>query len=129
MLSEHTMRFGVCTKEREATAIAHGYTKPSVDKRLPPVGIVNYVTYCPLTMDIGDTPIESYAITWSAAILAKRQARSADEATVAGDDHSGVFRLPAELVDHIGRLAPVSVDQTSTNAHRSAVVSLPFVIE
>jgi hypothetical protein len=80
-------------------------------------------------MDIGDTPVEPYTITWPATIFAEWQTRSADEATVAGDDHSGVLGLPAELVDHICRLAPVGIDQTSTDTHRSAVISLPFAIE
>ncbi len=129
MLGEHTMRFGVCAKERQAAAITHRDTKASIDKRLPPVGIVDHVTDCALTMNVRDTPVETYAITRTASVLAEWQTRRANETTVAGDDHSGVLRLSAELVDHIRRLTPVSVDQTSTDAHRSAVISLPFAIE
>ncbi len=129
MLGEHTMRFGVCAKERQAAAIAHRDTKASIDKRLPPVGIVDHVTDCALAMNVRDTPVESYAITWPATILAERQTRRTNETTVAGDDHSGVFGLPTELVDNVSRLPPVGIDQTTTDAHRSAVVSLPFAIE
>ena len=91
MLGEHTMGFGVGAKERKATAIAHRDLQASVDKRLPPVRIVDHVADGPLTGDVGDSPVEPYAITWPATILAKRQARCAHEATVAGDDHSGVL--------------------------------------
>lgn len=91
MLAEHAMRFGVRTKEREATAITHRNTKPSVDKRLPPVGIVDHVSYGSFAMYVWDTPVESYAITWPATILAERQTRRANETTVAGDDNSGVL--------------------------------------
>ncbi len=129
MLGEHAMRLCIAAKERKATAITHRYAKASVHKRLPPVRIEHDVSDGSFAVNIGDTPIESYAITWSATILAKWQTRRAHEPTVAGDDHSGVLRLPAELVDHICRLAPVGIDQTSTDAHRSAVISLPFAIE
>ncbi len=91
MLGEHTMGFGVGAKKRKATAIAHRDLEASVDKRLPPVRIVDHVADSPLPMDIWDTPIESYAIPWSATILAKWQTRCAHEPTVAGDDHSGVL--------------------------------------
>jgi hypothetical protein len=129
MLGEHAMCLCIAAKERKATAIAHRDTKASIDERLPPVGIVDHMTYRSLTVDVWDTPIESYAITWAATILAKRQTRCAHEPTVAGDYHCGVLGLPAELVNHICRLPPIGIDQTATDTHRSPIVSLPFAIE
>ena len=78
MLAEHAMGFGVCAKERQATAIAHGNTKPSVDKRLPPVRVVDHVSDRAFAMDVGDAPVESYAITWPAFVFTERHTRCTD---------------------------------------------------
>ena len=43
MLGEHAMGLGIGAKERKATAIAHRDLQASVDKRLPPVRIVDHV--------------------------------------------------------------------------------------
>ena len=77
----------------------------------------------------GDSPVESDAIAWPAFVFAERIARRADEATVRWEQDRGVRALPAELIDDVGRVAPVGVDQTATDLHRRAVITLPFAAE
>tara|TARA_R110002073_G_scaffold35970_8_gene104861 strand:- start:2426 stop:2656 length:231 start_codon:yes stop_codon:yes gene_type:complete len=37
-----------------------------------------------------------------------------------------MWALPAELVDNVGGVAPVGVDQTATDFHGGSVVAFPF---
>ncbi|MCK4342680.1 MAG: glycosyltransferase family 39 protein [Phycisphaerae bacterium] len=48
---------------------------------------------------------------------------------VAGHHDAGMPALPAELVDDVGRLAPVRVDQAAVNPHHGAVIALPLAAE
>ena len=41
-----------------------------------------------------------------------------DEPAVAGQEQRRMGALPAELVDHVGRRAPVGVDQAALDPHR-----------
>ncbi len=72
MLGEHAMRLCIAAKER-GNRDHPSIREASVHKRLPPVRIEHDVSDGSFAVNIGDTPIESYAITWSATILAKWQ--------------------------------------------------------
>ena len=49
-----------------------------------------------------------------------------DKPTMRWNQHGAVRTLSAELVDNVGRVPPVGIDQTATNFHSGAVVALPL---
>jgi len=110
MLGQHSMRLGICSKQRETPTIAHRHSQASIHERLPPIGVEHHVADGSLSMDVGDSPVQTNAIAGASFILAEWHARGSDESTVAGHDHSGVFRLSAELVNDLGQLPPVCID-------------------
>jgi hypothetical protein len=69
------------------------------------------------------------AVAAFALVLIERDGGRADEAAVAGHDDAGMRRLAAELVDDVGALAPVGINEQPVDGEGRTVVAVPTAVE
>ena len=125
MLGQKLVFAGLAPEEREAAGIAHRHGQSGVDEALPVVRIYQDVAHLASTLDGGHAPVEPNPLALLPLVLAERDARRADVATVARHDEPRVGALAAELVDHVRGLAPVGVDQAALDPQLGPVVAPP----
>ncbi len=129
LLGEHAVLIGAIAEDGEAAAVAHRNGESRMRERLPPVRVVDDVADGSLAVDGGDSPVEPDAIAWPAFVLAERVRGRADETAVRWEQDRRVWALPAELIDDVGGVAPVGVDQAAADLHGRSIVTLPFAAE
>ena len=103
----------------------HRGVEPDVHERLPEVRVVDGVAHGTLAGRVRDPPVEPHPVARLHPVLAEADRPSADEATVTRQQDPRIGRLAAELVDDIGRSAPVGVDEGSGRYGVRPVVVAP----
>lgn len=84
-----------------------------MNEGLPPVRVVDDVPYCTLASSVRDSPVEADPVALFSLVLREGNARRADEATVRW----------AELIDDVGRVSPVGIDQAAIDFERRSFVT------
>ena len=134
MFGKQLVGLCIAAEQRQAARIAHGHGQAGVDERFPVVGVDQHVADLPFAGRRWGSASGARSDRPACGGIRRKGSTKRPRTRRGWAERARMPRLAAELVDHVGRLAPVGVDQAPIDLHLGPVLaaidaSKPLVAE